>query len=70
MSVNERLSLVRDRGVAELRGGLEDGQQPVSVRIRQGTQENAVHHAKNGRIRADAEGQRQHRDGGEAGVLS
>ncbi len=61
---------VRHRALRELRRGLEDHQQPVRIGIRQRLQKHAVHHAENGRVRPDAQRQRQHRDGGEAGVLA
>ena len=60
---------VRDRGIVELLGRLVDRHQPVGVGIRERPQQDAVHHAENGRIRADTQRQRQHRDGGEAGVF-
>ncbi len=60
---------IGDRGLAELRCGLEDIQQLVGIGIRKRPQQYAVYHAENGCIRPDAERQGQHRNGGEAGTL-
>ncbi len=42
--------------------------QAVHVAVRQGPQENPAHDREDRRVRADAQGQRQHRHGGEAGA--
>ena len=43
--------------------------QAAGVPVRQGAEQDAVHHAEHGRVGADAEGQRQSGDGREAGAL-
>jgi len=43
--------------------------QAVRLGKRQGTQQHRVHHAEHGRVGADAQRQREHRDGGESGAI-
>jgi hypothetical protein len=43
--------------------------EPVAVLVGQGLEEHAIDHAEDGGVGADAEGQREHGQGGVAGVL-
>ena len=43
--------------------------QVVRLGIRQQLQQDGIHHGKDGRVRADAQRQRKHGNGGKAGVL-
>ncbi len=43
-----------------------DRDDPVRLRVREGGEEDRVHHAEDGGVRPDADGQRRHRDQGEA----
>jgi hypothetical protein len=47
-----------------------DGEQPLRMRIGQRAQEYGVHHAEDGRIGADAQGQRGHGRGGKGGTFA
>src|SRR5439155_13712516 len=53
---------------AELAGS-PNRHQPISVRERQRAHQHAINAAEDRRVRPDAQRQRQHGDGGEAGVL-
>ena len=61
---------VREARRPALRGDLEDGHDPVRIGVRQRPQQHAVHDAEDRRGRADAEGEGQDGDGGEARVLA
>src|SRR2546425_7879419 len=52
-----------------MRRGAEEANQPFRMRIRQRPKQQRIKHAEHRRIHADAERQREHRHGGEAGVL-
>ncbi len=47
----------------------KDAHEAVRLRIGQGPEQDRVEHAEDGGGRPDPEGQREHGDGGEAGVL-
>ena len=47
-----------------------EGDDSRRVFVRQRTQDDGIHDAENGGVRADAESQREGRDGGEAGIFA
>ena len=55
---------------ADARRVQPDGRQAVGARIRQRPQEQRVHHAEDGRVGADPDGQRRHDDHGQPEVLA
>jgi hypothetical protein len=48
---------------------LKNHHEPIGILERQWPQQDGVHETENGRVRPDAERERQHSHGGEAGVL-
>src|SRR5271157_35960 len=49
-------------------GGFDNGDQALRLRVRQRVQQDGFYHAKDGRIRAHAQGQCEYGDGRESGV--
>ena len=64
-----RRDVVAVVGNSDARETHPDDHEAARIPVRQRTEEHAIHHAEDRCVRADAERERQHRNGGEAGVL-